>query len=155
MAMSLGPLQHLARNKLSCHTMLTGELLWIVATATAPSSCEQFIRDCGALGDVHSMMYMATRTQIYLTDEQRARLRERARATGVPMSQLIRDAVDSLLSQDDDLEATFESRPASVSASPNGPSGTGVAELLVDTDVCIDHLSGVKRLPAPAGSAIP
>ena len=39
------------------------------------------------------MVYMATRTQIYLTDEQRARLRERARATGVPMSRLIRDAI--------------------------------------------------------------
>lgn len=57
------------------------------------------------------MMYMATRTQIYLTDEQRARLREHARATGVPMSQLIRDAVDSMLSQEDDLEATFGSSP--------------------------------------------
>ncbi|HEX6393266.1 MAG TPA: ribbon-helix-helix protein, CopG family [Acidimicrobiales bacterium] len=54
---------------------------------------------------------MATRTQIYLTDEQRARLQERARATGVPMSQLIRDAVDSLLGEDDDLDATFGSSP--------------------------------------------
>jgi hypothetical protein len=34
-----------------------------------------------------------------------------------------------------------------LSVSRNGPSGTGVAELLVDTDVCIDHLRGVKRLP--------
>jgi predicted DNA-binding protein len=58
------------------------------------------------------MVYMATRTQIYLTDDQRARLQERARATGVPMSQLIRDAVDSLLSQADDLDATFGSSPA-------------------------------------------
>ena len=57
------------------------------------------------------MVYMATRTQIYLTDEQRARLRERARANGVPMSQLIRDAIDSLLSGEDDLEATFGSSP--------------------------------------------
>ena len=57
------------------------------------------------------MMYMATRTQIYLTDEQRARLQERARATGVPMSQLIRDAVDSWLAGEDDLAATFGSSP--------------------------------------------
>ena len=57
------------------------------------------------------MVYMATRTQIYLTDEQRARLRERARATGVPMSQLIRDAIDALLLVEDDLDATFGSSP--------------------------------------------
>lgn len=57
------------------------------------------------------MVYMATRTQIYLTDEQRARLAERAKAQGVPMSQLIRDAVDALLTSDDDVEATFGSAP--------------------------------------------
>jgi hypothetical protein len=57
------------------------------------------------------MVYMATRTQIYLTDEQRARLAEQARKKGVPMSQLIRDAVDAWLTQDDDLEATFGSAP--------------------------------------------
>jgi hypothetical protein len=56
-------------------------------------------------------MYMATRTQIYLTDEQRARLAERARAKGVPMSQLIRDAIDALLVEEDDLDATFGSAP--------------------------------------------
>jgi hypothetical protein len=54
---------------------------------------------------------MATRTQVYLTDEQRARLAERARAKGVPMSELIRDAVDSLLAADDDLDATFGAAP--------------------------------------------
>jgi hypothetical protein len=54
---------------------------------------------------------MATRTQIYLTDEQRARLAERARRQGVPMSQLIRDAVDSLLAAEDDVEATFGTAP--------------------------------------------
>ena len=54
---------------------------------------------------------MATRTQIYLTDEQRARLAERAQAKGVPMSALIRDAIDAWLSEDDDLEATFGSAP--------------------------------------------
>ena len=32
-----------------------------------------------------------------------------------------------------------------------GQSGTHVAELLVDTDVCIDHLAGVRRLPRRAG----
>ena len=57
------------------------------------------------------MMYMATRTQIYLTDEQRARLAERARRQGVAMSQLIREAVDSLLEGEDDLNLTFGSAP--------------------------------------------
>ena len=57
------------------------------------------------------MVYMATRTQIYLTDEQRARLRERAKAQGVPMSELIRAAVDQLLATEDDLDATFGSAP--------------------------------------------
>src|SRR6516162_3144632 len=37
--------------------------------------------------------------------------------------------------------------PISASAHRRVRSGTGVAELLVDTDVCIDHLAGVKRLP--------
>ncbi|MGH9063253.1 MAG: ribbon-helix-helix protein, CopG family [Acidimicrobiales bacterium] len=55
---------------------------------------------------------MATRTQIYLTDEQRARLAERARRQGVPMSRLIRDAVDSLLAGEDDLDATFGAAPS-------------------------------------------
>jgi predicted nucleic acid-binding protein len=32
-----------------------------------------------------------------------------------------------------------------------GMSGSIVAELLVDTDVCIDHLAGVRRLPRPSG----
>ena len=54
---------------------------------------------------------MATRTQIYLTDEQRARLSERARATGRPVSELVRKAIDDLLAADDDLDATFGSAP--------------------------------------------
>jgi hypothetical protein len=55
------------------------------------------------------MMYMATRTQIYLTDEQRAGLRDRARVRGVPMSELIREAIDTMLAQEDDFDATFGS----------------------------------------------
>jgi len=54
---------------------------------------------------------MATRTQVYLADEQRARLFERAHAKGVPMSELIRDAVDAMLDADDDLDSTFGSAP--------------------------------------------
>ena len=57
------------------------------------------------------MLYMAHRTQIYLTDEQRARLDERARREERPMAQLVRDAVDEYLAGADDLEATFGSAP--------------------------------------------
>jgi len=52
---------------------------------------------------------MATRTQVYLTEEQRSRLDERARREGVPMAKLIREAVDAFLDGDDDLDATFGS----------------------------------------------
>lgn len=30
-------------------------------------------------------------------------------------------------------------------------SGSGMARLLVDTDVCVDHLAGDRRLPRPVG----
>lgn len=53
------------------------------------------------------VVYMATRTQIYLTDEQRARLRDEANRQGRAMSQLIREAVDAYLSSEDDLDSTF------------------------------------------------
>lgn len=54
---------------------------------------------------------MATRTQVYLTDEQRARLGERARASGRPVSELVREAIDAMLAAEDDLDATFGSAP--------------------------------------------
>src|SRR2546427_12722072 len=40
------------------------------------------------------------------------------------------------------------SRPRRLWRSPIGTSGTGVAELLVDTDVFVDHLRGARRLKA-------
>ncbi|HEY6607603.1 MAG TPA: ribbon-helix-helix domain-containing protein [Candidatus Limnocylindria bacterium] len=42
----------------------------------------------------------STRTQIYLTDEQRRRLDARGRRTGAPMARMIREAVDALLADD-------------------------------------------------------
>jgi len=54
---------------------------------------------------------MAVRTQIYLTEEQRARLRERGRRQGTTMAQLIREAIDQLLADEDDLDAAFGSAP--------------------------------------------
>ena len=56
-------------------------------------------------------MYMATRTQIYLTDDQRVRLIDRADRQGSSMAQLVRDAVDSYLASENDLDATFGAAP--------------------------------------------
>jgi hypothetical protein len=55
---------------------------------------------------------MSTRTQIYLTDDQRARLADRALREGVAVSKVIRDAVDEYLGEDDALETTFGAIPA-------------------------------------------
>jgi predicted DNA-binding protein len=54
---------------------------------------------------------MAVRTQIYLTEEQRARLAERGRRDGLAMAELIREAVDTYLASENDLEATFGAAP--------------------------------------------
>lgn len=54
---------------------------------------------------------MAIRTQIYLSEEQKARLVERGRRQGVAMAQLIREAIDDFLVADDDMDATFGSVP--------------------------------------------
>jgi predicted DNA-binding protein len=51
----------------------------------------------------------STRTQIYLTDEQRRRLDERGRRTGAPLARMIREAVDGYLGDDSaDVEAALE-----------------------------------------------
>ena len=57
------------------------------------------------------MVYMAVRTQVYLTEEQRARLNDRAHRQGVGMAHVIREAIDSFLATDDDIEATFGAAP--------------------------------------------
>ncbi len=58
----------------------------------------------------------STRTQIYLTDEQRQRIDRVAAAKGVTMAQLIRDAVDEYLDDEPDpdtaLSSTFGADPA-------------------------------------------
>jgi hypothetical protein len=51
----------------------------------------------------------STRTQIYLTDDQRRRLDARGRRTGAPMARMIREAVDAYLVDDrPDVEAILE-----------------------------------------------
>jgi hypothetical protein len=58
----------------------------------------------------------STRTQVYLTDEQRARIDRAAAAEGVTMAELIRRAVDRYLGEDPDptavLASTFGAAPA-------------------------------------------
>jgi predicted DNA-binding protein len=56
-------------------------------------------------------MHMAVRTQIYLTEGQRAGLRERGRRQGKTMAQLIREAIDQALADEDAVDATFGSAP--------------------------------------------
>ena len=58
---------------------------------------------------------MSTRTQIYLSDEQRRRIDELASAEGVTMAEIIRRAVDGYLDGQADssaaLSATFGAVP--------------------------------------------
>jgi predicted transcriptional regulator len=51
----------------------------------------------------------STRTQIYLTDEQRRALDRRARRTGTSMARMIREAVDAYLIDDrPDVQAALD-----------------------------------------------
>ena len=50
---------------------------------------------------LYTALYMAsTRTQIYLTDDQRRRLDARGRRSGQPLARMIREAVDAYLADD-------------------------------------------------------
>lgn len=59
---------------------------------------------------MYTLLYMSsTRTQIYLTDEQRRALDARGRRTGAPLARMIREAVDAYLASDrTDPEAALE-----------------------------------------------
>ena len=51
----------------------------------------------------------STRTQIYLTDDQRKRLDLRGRRTGAPLARMIREAVDTYLGDDaPDVQAALD-----------------------------------------------
>jgi predicted DNA-binding protein len=52
-------------------------------------------------------LYIVKRTQIYLEDEQDARLTRRAQGSGVTKSQLIRQAIDSLLDVSSDRQSAL------------------------------------------------
>ena len=50
---------------------------------------------------LYTALYMAsTRTQIYLTEDQRRRLDAKGRRTGAPLARMIREAVDVYLADD-------------------------------------------------------
>ena len=57
----------------------------------------------------------ATRTQVYLTEEQRARVDRAAAAEGVTMAEVIRRAIDEYVDDEQDpaaaLAATFGAAP--------------------------------------------
>ena len=63
----------------------------------------------------------ATRTQVYLTDEQRRKIDQLADSEGVPMAVIIRRALDDYLTDDADastaLAATFGAAPAATAPS--------------------------------------
>ena len=65
---------------------------------------------------MYTMLYMAaTRTQIYLTAEQRQRLDERGVQVGLGLAEMIRQAVDAYLGEDAELgpalDETYGSLP--------------------------------------------
>lgn len=65
------------------------------------------------------MPSMAHRTQIYLTDEQRARIDELASRRDLTMAEVVRRALDAYLDLDDDLDATFGVAPKLRDAVPS------------------------------------
>jgi predicted DNA-binding protein len=66
----------------------------------------------------------STRTQVYLTDEQRRRIDRVAEAEGMTMAQVIRRAVDEYLDDRPDadaaLAATFGAAPDATAPSRDG-----------------------------------
>ena len=62
---------------------------------------------------------MAQRTQIYLTDEQRARLDEVSVRQRLTMAEVVRRAIDAYLEPGDDLDATFGVAPGLRSSVPD------------------------------------
>lgn len=50
---------------------------------------------------------MSHRTQIYLSDEQRARIDELAARQHVTMAEVVRRAIDAYVGAEDDIDAAF------------------------------------------------
>jgi hypothetical protein len=66
-----------------------------------PGRLRLYACDASLATVLYAALYMpATRTQIYLTDEQRRRLDARSRRTGATLARMIREAVDAYLIED-------------------------------------------------------
>jgi hypothetical protein len=93
---------------------------------------------------------LSTRSQIYLSDEQRRRIDELVAAEGVTMAEIIRLALDGYLDDQAEAEpvlaATFGCGSGFLSArtETNGI----VADFLVDTVTIVDYLRGARRFEA-------
>jgi Ribbon-helix-helix protein, copG family len=88
----------------------------------------------------------SSRTQVYLTDDQRQRIDRVAATDGLTMSQVIRHAVDEYLDDRPDPDAAL----VATLVLPPTPSllletRRPVADLLIDTDIFIDHLRGASE----------
>jgi hypothetical protein len=74
-------------------------------------------KDLAGCNTLYNAMYMpSTRTQIYLTEDQRRRLDARGKRTGAPLARMIREAVDTYLADDKPdaqaaLDETFGTLP--------------------------------------------
>jgi len=92
----------------------------------------------------------ATRTQVYLTDEQRQRVDAIAEAEGVTMAAVIRRAPMPTLPTRAPIHSSHSRPPSAQLQTPRSPAETNgtVADILVDTSVFIDHLRGVRQLAA-------
>lgn len=62
---------------------------------------------------------MSKRTQIYLSDEQRARLSEMANRPAIPMAEVVRRALDAYIDVDGGVDATFGAAPGLASSVPS------------------------------------
>ena len=109
----------------------------------------------------------ATRTQIYLQPSQRRRLDEIAGSQGTSLAAVVREAVELYIAQapvdpTTALESTFGAAPGATFPGRDEWEGEPVTEssrvipvanLLVDTDVFIDHLRGARDLTRSADIA--
>jgi toxin FitB len=92
----------------------------------------------------------ATRTQVYLTPDQRRRIDQVAQAEGVTLAEVVRRAADAYLADSHvDVDAALA---ATIGADPHATDPAGmngaVADILVHTDLFIDHLRGAHELQA-------
>ena len=58
---------------------------------------------------LYAVLYMATRTQIYLTEDQRRLIERRGRRTGESLAHMVREALDAYLVNDErELHAALD-----------------------------------------------